>query len=56
MTKSGRHRIPTLSESKPAPAAAEHEGATESAVGERTGPGAGYDQEPKKERSRGGVV
>ena len=34
----------------------EHEGATEDEVGDRTGPGAGYDQEPKQERDRGGVI
>ena len=34
----------------------EHEGATEDEVGDRTGPGAGYDQEPDQERDTGGVV
>lgn len=34
---------------------AEHEGADESEVGDRTGPGAGYDDEPKQEKDRGGV-
>lgn len=34
----------------------EHEGATEEEVGDLTGPGAGYDQEPEQEKDRGGVV
>lgn len=35
---------------------ASHEGGTEEEVGDRTGPGAGYDQEPEQERDRGGVA
>lgn len=34
----------------------EHEGATEDRVGDRTGPEAGYDDEPAKVRDRGGVA
>jgi len=34
----------------------EHEGATEDRVGDRTGPEAGYDDEPAKIRDRGGVA
>jgi hypothetical protein len=34
---------------------AEHEGATEAQVGERGGPGVGFDQEPKREKDEGGV-
>jgi len=34
----------------------EHEGATEHEVGDRTGPGAGYDQEPEQEKDPGGVA
>ncbi len=34
----------------------EHEGATEDRVGDRTGPEAGYDEEPEKVRDRGGVA
>ena len=30
-------------------------GATEEQVGDRTGPGAGYDQEPRQEKDKGGV-
>jgi hypothetical protein len=32
-----------------------HEGATEDRVGDRTGPEAGYDDEPAKVKDRGGV-
>jgi hypothetical protein len=34
----------------------EHEGATEQEIGDRVGPGAGYDQEPEKEKDEGGVA
>jgi hypothetical protein len=34
----------------------EHEGGTEQQVGDLTGPGAGYDDEPEKVRDRGGVA
>jgi len=33
----------------------DHEGATEEEVGDRTGPGAGYDDEPEKADDKGGV-
>lgn len=33
----------------------EHEGAAETEVGDRTGPGAGFDDEPEQEQDRGGV-
>jgi hypothetical protein len=33
----------------------EHEGATEAQVGERGGPGVGFDQEPEREKDEGGV-
>ena len=32
-----------------------HEGATEDQVGDRTGPGVGYDQERRQEKDEGGV-
>ena len=32
------------------------EGATEKEVGDRTGPGAGYDKEPEQEDDKGGVT
>jgi hypothetical protein len=32
-----------------------HEGAKDEQVGDRGGPGAGYDQEPKKVKDKGGV-
>ena len=47
-TKSGRLKIPT-------PAPKEPEGATDEAVGDRTGPGAGYDDEPEQVKDKGGV-
>lgn len=31
-------------------------GATDDQVGDTTGPGAGYDQEPKREKDKGGVA
>jgi hypothetical protein len=33
----------------------EHEGAVEEQVGDTTGPGVGYDQEPEQEKDEGGV-
>ena len=33
----------------------EHEGATERDISDRTGPGVGYDQEPRREKDQGGV-
>ena len=32
------------------------EGATETQVGDRGGPGPGYDKEPEQERDKGGVT
>ena len=53
-TKAARKKNPT-----PHPAERtktdEHEGATDEQVGDRTGPGVGYDQEPVQERDKGGV-
>ena len=37
------------------PTTDEHEGATDEQVGDTTGPGVGYDQEPVQERDKGGV-
>jgi hypothetical protein len=34
----------------------EHEGSTEKQVGDRSGPGAGYDQEPEQTEDQGGVA
>lgn len=36
--------------------AQEHEGATDQEIGDRTGPGAGYDDEPEKVKDKGGVT
>jgi hypothetical protein len=55
------HRQPPPAEERPPERlpepteAEEREGATERDVGDRTGPGAGYDNEPEQERDRGGV-
>ena len=38
------------------PAQDGREGATDEEVGDRTGPGAGYDLEPEQEKDRGGVA
>jgi hypothetical protein len=56
MTKSGRLRIRDIKRRKPAAPEIEHEGGTDKEIGDRTGPGAGYDQEPTKEKTRGGVA
>jgi hypothetical protein len=42
-----RHNVP--------PDPDEHEGATEDNIGDRTGPAAGYDEEPAQVKDRGGV-
>ena len=47
-TKSGRFKFPKIEHQDP-------EGATEAAVGDRTGPGAGYDDEPEQVKDKGGV-
>ncbi len=52
--KPARPFPPGPPERRPVPE--DHEGATEGRVGDRTGPGAGYDDEPEKVRDRGGVA
>ena len=34
----------------------DHEGATDKQIGDRTGPGAGFDEEPGKVKDKGGVA
>jgi hypothetical protein len=34
----------------------DHTGATDAQVGDRTGPGAGFDQEPKQDQDKSGVA
>lgn len=34
----------------------DHTGATDADVGDRTGPAAGFDQEPQQEKDKGGVA
>ncbi|HVW06577.1 MAG TPA: hypothetical protein VHB78_16350 [Vicinamibacterales bacterium] len=48
-------RRPDRGVAPPAATEREHEGATEDEVGDRTGPGAGYDEEPAQEPDEGGV-
>jgi hypothetical protein len=50
-----RQKLPEGNPAERAPAD-EHEGATDEQVGDRTGPGVGYDQEPEQERDKGGVI
>ena len=52
-TKSGRRRLPFGRRGATTPP---HEGGTESEVGDRTGPGAGYDDEPEQIKDKGGVA
>jgi hypothetical protein len=40
---------------QPTPTPDEHEGAKETEVGDRTGPAAGYDDEPEQVKDKGGV-
>ncbi len=51
-----RERSAPRPAARPAASAGEHEGATEDEVGDRTGPGAGYDDEPAQDDDRGGVA
>jgi hypothetical protein len=54
VTGAGPRRTPPAA--PPAAYDQEHEGATEDEVGDRTGPGAGYDDEPAQEEDEGGVA
>jgi hypothetical protein len=47
--------VPRLPDTPDDPQGDEREGATDSEVGDRTGPGAGYDNEPEQEKDPGGV-
>jgi hypothetical protein len=49
--KPGKPRAP-----RPTPRRDAHKGATDKKVGDRTGPGAGYDLEPEQVKDRGGVA
>lgn len=48
-------KAPSRDTPKPSADPAEHEGAVETEIGDRTGPGAGYDDEPEQEQDGGGV-
>jgi hypothetical protein len=50
-----RPRVLAEARKRARPGAPDHEGASEREVGDRTGPGAGYDDEPSKVKDRGGV-
>lgn len=41
---------------KHTPPPPEHQGARDKDVGDRTGPGAGYDDEPEQVKDKGGVA
>lgn len=47
---------PRPSEERTSEPESEPLGATEEQTGDRTGPGAGYDQEPRQEKDKGGVT
>lgn len=59
--KSGEESLPPVRKNPPEEPSAEkvpadeHEGATDEQVGDTTGPGVGYDQEPEQESDEGGV-
>ena len=50
-----RPRVLSEARKRARPSAPEHEGASEREIGDRTGPGAGYDDEPSRVKDRGGV-
>jgi hypothetical protein len=54
--KPGQYRDPHRHPGAPEPGSDEHEGGTEHNIGDRRGPGVGYDQEPRQERDEGGVA
>jgi hypothetical protein len=56
MESEGQAREPRNESGAKTPAQDGREGATDKEVGDRTGPGAGYDMEPEQERDRGGVA
>ncbi len=65
MSHTEHNKLPQPQKTTPKPPPAEdatpgsadaHEGATEEQVGDLTGPGAGYANEPAKVKDKGGVV
>jgi hypothetical protein len=56
MESEGQAQQPGNESDAATPAQDGREGATDKEVGDRTGPGAGYDLEPEQERDRGGVA
>ena len=47
--RQGNTEIPGNARTPDVPSPDDHEGATEDKVGDRTGPGVGYDQEPEQD-------
>jgi hypothetical protein len=56
MESEGQAQQPGQDVAPETPAQDSREGATDKEVGDRTGPGAGYDLEPEQEKDRGGVA
>ena len=56
MESEGQAQQPGQDVAPETPAQDNREGATDKEVGDRTGPGAGYDLEPEQEKDRGGVA
>lgn len=56
MESEGQAQQPGQDVAPETPAQDSREGATDNEVGDRTGPGAGYDLEPEQEKDRGGVA
>ena len=56
MENEGQAQQPGQDVAPETPAQDSPEGATDKEVGDRTGPGAGYDLEPEQEKDRGGVA
>ncbi len=59
-TPSNPHTDPATTTPEPEPVIGQDNddriGATDEQVGDRTGPGAGYDQEPTRQKDKGGVA
>ena len=56
MESEGQAQQPVNDSDLATPLQDDREGATDEEVGDRTGPGAGYDMEPEQEKDRGGVA
>ena len=56
MESEGQAQQPGQESDPESPGQDGRDGATDKEVGDRTGPGAGYDMEPEQEKDRGGVA